>query len=150
LVLAPLPPPPSLSSYTENLLPGKNLIANQLNKGGNTLNEILPVVPDGTVVSKFENLGGNWIRSTYNAALRAWDPSNIKLSPGEGAFIESTSNFSLIFSGTPNMPVLPIAIPGGIAWLVSRQTNDLGNYQDIVGSAPTPGARVYQWDRTNS
>jgi|GEM_PF-2703475 len=150
LLVQPAPPPliPT-TSYTVQLQAGTNLIANQLNTGGNTLKEIMPVVPDGTVVSKYDNISGAWSSATYNAALGAWIPSSIVLRPGEGALLVSPTSFSLTFTGTPNVPVLPLNIPPGTAWLVSRQTNDLGTYANIVGVDPTPGAVVYKWNPTN-
>ena len=30
--------------------------------------------------------------------------------------------------GTPHVPVLPVTIPNGANYLLSRQTNELGNY----------------------
>jgi MBG domain (YGX type)/Immunoglobulin domain len=147
LLVLPAPPPlvPTFS-YTINIQAGTNLIANQLNQSGNTLKEIMPVVPDGTVVSKYDNTNGSWASSTYNAASHAWVPSSIVLRPGEGAQLISPIGFSLTFSGTANVPVLPLAIPEGEAWLVSRQTNDTGTYESITGTSPAPGAVFYKWD----
>jgi hypothetical protein len=150
LVLAPPPPLVPTFSYTINLQPGTNLIANQLNQGGNTLKEIMPVVPDGTVVSKYDNVSGSWASSTYSAALGAWVPSSIVLRPGDGAQVVSPTPFSLTFSGAPNVPALPLAIPDGETWLVSRQTNDVGTYENIVGTPPAAGAVVYKWNPANA
>jgi len=150
LLVAPAPAPtiPTLS-YTINIQAGTNLIANQLDQGGDTLYEIMPVVPDGTVVSKFDNTNGVWSSSAYNAALGAWIPSSIVLRPGDGAELISPTNFTLTFTGTPRVPGLPPNIPSGQAWLVSRQTNDLGTYENIIGAPPSPGAVIYQWNPTN-
>jgi hypothetical protein len=147
LLVLPAPPPlvPTFS-YTINVQAGTNLIANQLNKGGNTLKEIMPVAPDGTLVSKYDNASGTWASSTYSAALGTWIPSSIVLRPGEGAQLVSPIGTNLVFSGTANVPVLPLAIPAGQAWLVSRQTNDVGTYENIVGASPAPGAVVYKWN----
>ncbi len=140
----------STLSYNVSLQAGTNLIANQLDQGGDTLYEIMPVVPDGTVVSKYDNASGIWSTATYNAILGAWNPSSIVLRPGEGAEMISPTNFSLTFTGTAHGPSLPLDIPSGQAWLVSRQTNDLGTYENIVGTSPAPGAVIYQWTPTNS
>jgi len=145
IVVVPPPPPPPPPSYTLNLLPGLNLIANQLNNGGNTLDEIMPVVPDGTLVSKYVNTNGIWLQSVFDASSGVWVPDNITLSPGEGAFLDSPSNYSLTLTGRPQATVLPVVIPDGVAYLLSRQTNDVGTYENIVGSAPTPGAVVFKW-----
>jgi len=149
-VVPPPEPPIILSSYVVSIRPGLNLIANQLNRGGNTLREIMPAVPDGSVVSKFDNASQAWVRSRYSAALAAWVPANITLRPGEGAFFESATNFPLTFRGTPQTPVLPVVIPEGQVYLLSRQTNDIGTYENIVGADPNPGAVVYKWDTSNA
>jgi uncharacterized delta-60 repeat protein len=148
-VVPPSEPPVVPSSYAVSIQPGLNLIANQLNRGGNTLNEIMPVVPDGSVVSKFDNASRTWSRSAYNFALGAWVPANIVLRPGEGAFFQSPSALSLTFTGMPQMPVLPVAVPEGQVSLLSRQTNDVGTYENIVGVAPSMGAVVYRWNTSN-
>jgi len=140
----------SLSTYSINLKPGLNLIANQLDTGGNNLNEIMPLVPDGTVASKYVNASGLWQQSTFTAAGGGWGPATFNLNPGEGAFIQVSSNYTLTFTGKPHVPVLPLSIPSGTAWLVSRQTNDIATYENIVGFPPSPGALIYKWDDSNA
>jgi hypothetical protein len=150
VALPPPPPPPVLSSYTIQIHTGLNLIANQLDAGLDTLHEIMPSVPNGTVVSKYDNTSGTWIQDTYHSASGSWIPGIVALRPGEGAFLLSPSNYALTFTGTAHVPVLPVSIPAGAAWLVSRQTNDVGSYENITGTSPLPGAVVYQWNPTNS
>ncbi len=134
-------------SYSINIAPGFNLIANQLDNGGNTLNEIIPVAPDQSTIYKFDNASASWEVSIYSASLGSWVPGTIALNPGEGAFFQSPTNFTLTFSGVPNVPVLPVTIPSGSVYLLSRQTNDVGNYTNIVGAAPTDGAVWVQWNK---
>jgi hypothetical protein len=150
IVLPFASPAPALSSYSLTLRSGLNLVANQLNRGGNTLNEIMPAVPDGSVAAKYDNAAGTWLISTYVAALGAWNPAGFTLSPGEGAFLDIPADFTLTFTGTPNVPVLPVPIPEGATYLVSRQTNAVGTYENILGAAPGPGAVVYKWDNSNA
>ena len=52
----------------------------------------------------------------------------------------------MTFSGVPHVPVLPINIPNGVGYLLSRQTNGVGTYENIVGTSPLPGAMVYKWN----
>jgi RHS repeat-associated protein len=136
-------------SYTIPVQTGLNLIANQLDHGSNRLNEILTGLPDGCALYKYNNAAGNWDSSTYSAAQQSWQPTNIVLNPGEGAFFQSPSNFTLVFTGNPHVPVLPVAIPSGAAYLLSRQTNDVGDYTSIVGMAPTNGALLHRWTGTS-
>src|ERR1700722_898138 len=118
-------PPGSVPApnYTLNLLSGYNLIANQLDQGGNTLGEIFPAVPDGSVIYKYNNAAATWSAASYSAAQGAWTPSNIPLNPGEGAFFQSPTNFTVTLTGAPHTVVLPVTIPGGAAYLLARQTN---------------------------
>ena len=134
-------------AYPVNIHTGLNLIANQLDHGSNTLDEIMPGVPDGCVLYKYENASGTWIQSFINGGL-GWG-MRITLNPGEGAFLWSPTNFTLNFTGHPHVPVLPVSIPIAACYLLSRQTNDLGSYESIVGSAPTAGATAYQWTGSN-
>ncbi len=151
-------PPVAQNSYPVHVQPGYNLIANQLDHGSNTLNEIMPVVPDGTVFYKYDNSNANWIASAFSASNSSWlNGGTIALNPGEGAFLQSSSAFILSFTGNPHVPVLPFAFTGNphvpvlpIVNLVSRQTNDIGLYENIVGTAPTNGAQMFKWDSSNS
>jgi hypothetical protein len=138
----------SSQSYSVNLSSGLNLIANQLDNGSNTLNEIMPVVPDGSVLYKYNNASANWSVSVYYAAIDSWVPGNIKLKPGGGAFFQAPTNFTLTFTGTPNVPVLPVTIPNSACYLLSRQTNDLGDYANIVGTTPANKTKISQWTGT--
>jgi hypothetical protein len=135
-------------SYSINVHSGFNLIANQLDHGSNTLDEIMPTVPDGSVLFKYDNAGLNWLTAAYSASSGGWTPGSLTLSPGEGAFFQSPTNFTLTFSGTPHVPVLPVAIPSGACYLLSRQTNDIGDYTNIVGLAPVIGVKVYEFTGT--
>jgi len=74
-----------------------------------------------------------------------WAPPGITLNPGEGAFLQSPTNFSLTFTGTPHVPVLPVIIPAGQTYLLSRQTAATATPEQIVGTNLPPGAKVWQW-----
>jgi hypothetical protein len=84
-----------------------------------------------------------------------WDPAfeDITLAPGQGAFImpgvwTPSAPFSLIFSGTHIVPQLPADLPCGCGhWnLLSRQTDDIGTYENVTGRAPAEGAQVLRWN----
>jgi hypothetical protein len=124
---------------------GMNLIANQLDHGSNTLNEIMPAVPNGCVLYKYENPSGTWKQASF---FDVWTelPASITLSPGEGAFLQSPTDFTLTITGHPHVPVLPVSIPAGTTYLLSRQTNDVGTYENITGTSPVAGATVYTWN----
>lgn len=95
--------------YTLNLVPGFNLIANQMNNGGNTLNDIMPAttpLPDGANLLKWDAglqsfqanadlffVGAGWIDGGTGG------PSTTVLAPGEGAFIEVGEACSVVLVG---------------------------------------------------
>jgi Immunoglobulin I-set domain len=136
-----------LLTYTVNIQSGRNLIANQLDQGGNKLSEVLGTnCPKGCAVFKFDNVSRAWSGSAYSAT-NGWVPDDFTLSPGEGAYLYSPSSFALTFSGTPHIPVLPISFAsfGGNCALLSRQTNDLGTWDNIIGTPPTGGEQVYKF-----
>jgi hypothetical protein len=137
--------PPPVTNYSINIHTGYNLIANQLDHGSNTLDEIMPNIPNGCVLSKYDNASGTWKTASF---FDVWTELSgpITLNPGEGAFLQSPTNFTLIFTGTPHVPVLPVSIPGGATYLLSRQTNDIGNYTNIVGISPANLTKIYQWN----
>src|SRR5258708_13249874 len=68
-------------SYTNTLQSGLNLIANQLDHGSNTLNEIIPSVPDGSVVNTYHNISGSCSNALFNAAPPPYFPATLPPNP---------------------------------------------------------------------
>ncbi len=144
-------------SYTIKVLPGFNLIANQLDHGGNTLNEVFPIgsVPDGSQVGKYSCNLGQWTLYTYDGYLGDWiDPDlnpagGVVLAPGEGAAFHNVmaAPVNLTFTGVPHVPVLP-NLPCGCGKfnLVSLQRPTVGIYETITGLSPTEGTTVMRLD----
>jgi hypothetical protein len=119
------------------------LIADQLDLGGNTLDEVLPSGPPGAEVFKY---ACGYSVYTFDDIDLAWVPTGTAtLRPGEGAWFTSPVAITLTFTGTPHVPVLPVTLPSNCCVLVSRQTNDIGTYDNIIGSAPLQGTRVFRW-----
>ena len=87
------------AGYTISIPSGFSLIANHLDTGGNTLQEVLPGVPNGTVIQKY-NCNNNYTTNTMVAGV--WTPAGTTLKPGEGAYIVNNSGapFNLTFTGT--------------------------------------------------
>lgn len=133
--------------YTIPIPSGFSLIANHLDKGSNTLDEVLPGVTNGTQILKY-NCDNSYTANTMVAGV--WTPAGGTLKPGEGAFIRNFgAPFNLTFTGTPHMPVLPPPLPCGCGTnnLVSRQTtNSPSTFADIMGFPPVEGTTVYKWN----
>lgn len=132
-------------SYTVNFVPGFNGIANHLDNGLNTLYEVLPGVPDGTQLFKWdartqsyrdpaEYIDGQWFSS---------DPAMQTLSPGEGAFLGTDTAFSLTFRGVAHLPQIRRDTAAGYN-LVSCQTTQRCSFEELFGFLPVPGDRVYK------
>jgi hypothetical protein len=131
------------TNHTIHLSPGDNLIANQLDRGGNTLDEVLPNVPNGSQLIKWN---GAFAVYTYNSLLPGWSPNGTAtLAPGEGAifrFPPGDPSTTLTFACIPHLPALPLSLSCGHYYLVSRQTNGIGTFENITGSSPQDGTKV--------
>ena len=94
-----------VAAYTISIPPGSRLIANHLDNGGNTLDEVLPGVPNGTQISKYICTG----YTNYTKVAAGWIPAGGTLKPGEGAFIMNNSGapFTVTFMGAPHVPMDP-------------------------------------------
>ncbi len=136
--------PPPTCSYTLILPTGYSLIANQCDHdGGNTLNNVFPAVPVGSQIFKFNNQTRTY-EPTATFTNGGWS-TNLTLNPGEGAyFLNSSNQFTLTISGNPHTPVLPLNFTNG-CFLVSRQTNDIGTYENIIGQGPQDGDIVWRY-----
>src|SRR5436853_456396 len=61
-------------------------IANHLNHGGNTLNELFPNVTDGSMLLKWDCATGDFGDTSFCSGTGNWSP-NLTLVPGEGAVL---------------------------------------------------------------
>lgn len=65
----------------KELAPGFNLISNPLSNGDNTLAEVIPSPPDGSVVYLFQN--GQWVSSSFDSLIGGWaTPLNLPVGVG--------------------------------------------------------------------
>jgi hypothetical protein len=139
-------------SYILNLPAGLYTpIANQLYLGSNTLNEVLPIVPEGTVLLKYDaatQLFGS--PDTFFAGVGWFDqdlnPSTTILAPGQGAFIDLTESANLTFVGDVRPPTGPLPLVTNGYNLVSARLPRNARYEEITGLAPVEGATVDLWD----
>jgi hypothetical protein len=136
-------------SYSVSIVPGWNSIANHLNVGGNRIEEVLPSVPEGTEVWKFdartqryvgpaEYIAGEWFIA---------EPEVETLSPGEGALLRSDTQFTLTFRGTPQQPRMRTDVYGGYNLVSCQAPSGAGeecSFEDVFGFRPAPGDRVYK------
>ena len=135
-------------SYTVVLQPGQTLIANQLDHGSNTVNEVIPTAPDGATFTKWNDGTGTFDPpETYFGAI-GWEPGLATLRPGEIAFVSNPgpSPFPIIFTGVPHeYKVLSVMTPGSHHGL-SQQSASVGTYESLTGCSPAEGSQVNRWD----
>ena len=141
----------SAESYTITITPGRFcFIANQLNNGGNTLDEVFPFTSTsgvGSTLDKFD-MG---IQSMYGMQFDpddlVWYPAGNTLSPGEGALLNySGPETTVTFTGTRvSSPVLYTPVAGKQQW-VSDQLPEVGTWDTIMAVAPGAGTIVRTWD----
>jgi len=134
-------------SYTVAVPTGYSLIANHLNRGSNTVADVLPVVPDGVVFTKWNNTTRSYDPSnTFRALMGSWSLPMQTLSPGEGASLQNAGPpFTLTLEGTPHLPVLPVGLTNRDPLLVSRQIAGIGSFEQITGRRPGDGTVVYRY-----
>src|SRR5881398_751711 len=68
-------------SYTLDIHTGLNCLANQLDHGSNTLDEVMSGLPDGCVLYKYNNAAGTWTQGSFDAGSGTWAPPGIILAP---------------------------------------------------------------------
>jgi hypothetical protein len=127
-------------------LPGWNLIANQA-ANNNQVGTILPAVPAGTLLLKYNNSLG--IFETLNVFSAAWANPQQTLEPGDGAWLFSPAPGALVLAvpGPVNVLILPVPFAScAECFLVSRQTDVAGTFTTIMGVAPQDGAVVYRFN----
>ncbi len=129
--------------------PGYTLLANQFDRGGNTVAEIMPVVPEGTLLYRFDNTIKNFVLNRFTAG--SWIIPNQTLPPGEGGFIVNTtaSPFRLLLTGQVRDANLPLPVTAGLN-MVSSRTLRMLQIQDVLGFTPLPGDTVSRFDNASS
>lgn len=126
------------ASYTVTVPPGFSTIANHLSNGANIISELLPQVPEGSLIYKFEPKTGGWFINHFQQGQ--WSRPNQTLAPGEGAFIRNPGNeFTITFSGTqPATSQLPKLYRGLnlLSFPVPGET---------TLPQPKPGESIFRW-----
>ncbi len=136
----------ALGYATINAPPGYSMIANPLQATPNTLSAILPNMPDGTALNKFDN--SLFKLSENSASSGRWSNPNETLSPGEGAiFFNPTSDFRNInFAGEVLQGNLLMPIAAGFS-IRSSQLPRPGRIHSELGFPIAPGDVVHLFDR---
>jgi len=123
---------------------GYSLIANQLNAGGNTIKEVLPTAPEGTVVFTYSQAGA--FASTL-VEFGEWSNPGTKVTPGVGFFVQNpgAAPITLTFVGEVPQGTLKTALAKGLN-LVSSQVPQSGKLVADLKFPAAEGDVIYQWD----
>jgi len=127
---------------------GWSVIANPFNRGGNTLNDVLPQAPDGAQVFKWNFVTQNYTPSTYDGVQGVWSP-NASLSPGEGAWLwnPSAEPIQITFTGQVPAPPGPMNRPSapGLRFRAPRWPV-ASTFEEVNGYPPAEGDRVLTYE----
>ena len=101
----------AIGYVTLTLPSGKSLMANPLANGGNRVSDLLPTVPAGSTLVKFNPATGKWETNTFTDA---WSQPGMTLAPGEGAVLDNKGDpFSVLLAGFTPWKKTTLVIPAG-------------------------------------
>jgi len=121
---------------------GFNLFANPLNTGGNTVAEVLPTLPDGSLLYTFSAATGFSILQ-YDGE---WLPAGTTVvAPGTGFFLRVGASTPLTFVGEVPQGTLSTPLVVGFN-LVGSKVPQAGKIQTDLKYTPANGDLVYTFD----
>lgn len=136
-------------SYSIQLQPGFNSIANHLVNGANRLDDILRDMPDGSELYKYDPATQNYYRPAVFLGGYGWfpeDPQTDYLNPGEGAFLRVPGSNIVTFSGSIAQIALPrSAVFGGYNFVSAHEPRTM-SFIELFGFPPADGDVVYLYD----
>jgi len=134
------------------LSPGFNLIANPLNTTNNNANYLMPGVPDGAALFRFDPVSQRYLdAATYFSGV-GWypisgntnDPALI-LNPGEGFFIHTPQAVTITFVGEVLQGYLTNPIPANFS-LKASMVPQAGKLQTDLKFPPVQDDYIWRWD----
>ena len=134
--------PPYPSSYTVNVVPDFNYLVNHLCSGANnTLEEVLPTVPDGAQVYKWNKALQTFDGPSTYSAGSGWFPSTT-LAPGEGfALFNPGPAFVLTFRGCESTCPPPCGPTNGYCF-VGRIGIGTATWTNLFSCPPECGTQL--------
>lgn len=125
---------------------GFNLLANQLDAGGNTVEAVLTGLPNLAVVYKYSAATGYAINTFYTEAGESeWDDPTMTISPGEGFWLKNPSDpLTITLVGEVPQGSLSNGLDAGFN-LVSSQVPQAGLVSTDLGLPMANLDVVYTW-----
>jgi hypothetical protein len=123
------------------LVSGFNLVANPLNTGGNTVAEVYPTLPDGSLLYTYGaetgfrviQFDGEWLPSGETV-----------VAPGTGHFLRVPAAGTVTYVGEVPQGALTTPLVAGFN-LVGSKVPQAGKLQTDLGYQPADGDLVYQY-----
>jgi hypothetical protein len=133
--------------YVNVVIPrGFSMIANPLKAADSKISALIPTAPAGTTIYKFNAATGAYTSSSFDDLDNAWLPDpTITLTPGEGAFINGSAQFTNTFVGEVSTGALTNAMSAGFQ-IKSSQVPQEGRIDTVLGFPPISGATIYQFN----
>jgi hypothetical protein len=123
------------------LISGFNLVANQLNTGGNSVAEVYPVLPDGTMLYTYSADAGFRVIQFDGE----WLPSGeTVVAPGTGHFLRVPAATTVTYVGDVPQGALTTPLVAGFN-LVGSKVPQTGKLQADLGYQPADGDLIYQY-----
>jgi len=133
----------SVGYVNVDLVTGFNMIGNPLDAGTDDLNDILPTVPDGSIMFFFRN--GGWTETAEYFAGVGWFADPLPTWPaGEAVVVQVPSAATVTFVGEVRQGDLSTPLSAGLS-LVSSQVPQAATLDDL-GLPGTEGDVVFTWD----
>lgn len=125
---------------------GFSMIANQLNAADNSVGALLPSVPIGTTIYKWNGSGYD----INNFSFAGWGNAAMTLNPGEGAFIKNTSGADIsvtLVGEVPQGPASNIDVPAGFS-MISSTVPQSGALDSVLQFPAALGDTFYLWNNS--
>jgi hypothetical protein len=126
--------------------PGFSMIANPLDAGAgnNTVANLLPGVPEGTALYKFDSGTGQYTINDF--IFGEWSVPTMSMAPGEGAFIRNpgAEAFTVTFVGEVMQGTLTTPIPAGFS-ILSSKVPQSAQLDTVLGFPAAEGDFVYRF-----
>ncbi len=120
---------------------GFNLVANPLNTGGNTVAEVHPTAPDGTLLYTFSTTSGFSVIQWDGEWLPA---GTTVIAPGTGYFLRVGAATTVTYVGEVPQGTLSIPLVAGFN-LVGSKVPQAGKLTADLKYTPTNGDQVYTY-----
>jgi hypothetical protein len=137
------------ASLTITINPGFNMITTPLISGDNTIAEIMPNVPDGALLYRYDNNAKIYDIDSFE--LGQWNPATDALMPGDGAFLFNPAPwpFTVTLAGQLPVQVATASPTAGFTtpgtFLIGSRSTQPGKASQVLNQTFADGDMIYQF-----